>query len=183
MTAAPLTQAEHWVLEATPDQSNHDLTLTASATGTELARLTAEPHGERVEVRPATGEPWPVEAYGRGWKLVARTADEEARPLLWFTGRLLRSGGEILVAPAREYDLRSRILKRLDAHIITPEGDLLIEAHAIPAHDTETVHVTLHDPHHPDAELLATFGAVHGLLVYRTARRQSGYGGDGGGAA
>jgi hypothetical protein len=117
MTAAPLTQAEHWVLEATPDESNHDLTLTASATGTQLARLTAEPRGERVEVRPATGEPCTV------------------------------------------------------------------EAQAIRAHETETVHVTLHDPHHPDAELLATFAAVHGLLVYRTARRQSGYGGDGGGAA
>lgn len=167
-----------WVLEPESLDTPQDLVLHVDKEP--YAKIRAPWTGDPIQVEPADGDaPWRLEAYGKGWRLVARRTDDD-EPLLWFTGRKLRSGGELAVAPDRHYDLRSRLLKRLDAHVLDEDGTLLLEYRAIPRYDKEcVVEVSVEQPDHPDAPLLATFAAIHGLLTFREGRLQKRHGRDG----
>lgn len=129
--------------------------------------------------RPERGPAWRVNAYGRGWKLVADPLDG-GDPLLWYTGRLVRSGGEVELPDGRTYDVRSRPLHRLDLHLRDGDGRLLLEGHGEPGGPLGEFEATLDLVDEPaqsaDRDLLLLFMAVMMLLV-----RQNSGGGSGGG--
>lgn len=150
--------------------------------GSAIAAVIAPWDGAPPAVRPSSGGPsYCVEPYGRGWKLAARTEDS-GDVLLWYTGRLVRSGGTLLVAPDREYDVRSKPLRRLDLHVRDPDGRplLSVEAHPRSRYGAE-IGLVMHDrpSHEADSELLVTFLAVLALLVHRSGAIQRSFGIDG----
>ena len=148
-------QAVHWTL-----RSRSSDRVVASVE----ARIASVPY-----VRPVEGGTYRIEAYARGWRLAARATWDE-RVLLWYTGRWVRSGGRLLVAPDRAYDVRSAWLKRLDLHVRDGDGRRLLSADADPrGGDSAEVAVSLHHlpEHPPDAELLVSFIATLELLVFR----------------
>ena len=146
----------------------------------ELARvaLPANP-ADGVLVVPTDGEPWRVEAYGRGWRLVGRR-EADGEPLLWYTERRLRSGGELVVAPERRLAVRSRPLKRLDWFVDDERGERLLDAVARPARGgcVIAVEVTPAGAADRDREVVAPFLAVLALLVVREGDAQKAFGYD-----
>ena len=124
-------------------------------------------------VRPATGAPWRVEPFGRGWRLTAREV-ESGEVLCWYTPRLVRSGGELLLRSERSYAVRSRLRKRLDLHVLE-DGERLLEVRAVPVgHGDCRVEVDRHRPprHAQDEVLVVSFLAVLALLVHRQGRAE-----------
>ena len=148
--------------------------------GTPLARvaLPATP-SDGIAVAPADAPAWRLEAYGRGWRLVGRREDD-GEPLLWYTGHRVRSGGELVVAPERRLDVHSHPLKRLDWSVDDERGERLVDAVAHPAGDGCRVEVRVAGAgaSDPDGELVATFVAVLGLLVWREGSAQRAFGYD-----
>lgn len=126
-------------------------------------------------VRPSAGDTYRVEPYGHGWRLAARATWDE-QTLLWYTGRWVRSGGLLQVAPDRRYDVRSKWHKRLDLYV-REDGRRLLEANAVPRGD-EGADVTISLLARPavetDTGLLVTFVGLREILVFRTGRRLSG---------
>lgn len=116
------------------------------------------------------GQTWNVNAYGRGWKLVAEPV-EGGEPLLWYTGRAVRSGGMLELANSRTYDVRSKLLRRLDLTLRDPDGRVLLDVRARPRDDDleATVEVVAELPHAEDRDLLLTFMTVLALLLRDTA--------------
>ncbi len=132
-----------------------------------------------VVVAPTDDPSWRLEAYGRGWRLVARREDDDA-PLLWYTGHWLRAGGELVLAPERRLAVRSARLRRLDWWIEDDARTRLIEAVARPLRRSCVVEVRPLAAADADLELAATFLAVLGLLVWQEGRGQRSVGGGGG---
>ena len=128
----------------------------------------------------ADGPTWKVNAYGRGWKLVAEPV-EGGEPLLWYTDRALRSGGMLELANGRAYDVRSKLLHRLDLTLRDLDGRVLLDVRARPRdEELEAVaEVVTELPHPEDRDLLVTFMTVLALLLRDTA--STGGGGGGGG--
>ena len=131
-------------------------------------------------VEPADGAPWRVEPFGRGWRLTAREV-ESGDVLCWYTPRLVRSGGELLVASERAYDVRSVLWKRLDLSVL--EGkERLLDARAVPiGHGDCRVELARHAPprHAQDEVLIVSFLAVLTLLLFHAGRAQRHLGQDG----
>ena len=95
--------------------------------------------------------------------------------LAWYTGHWVRSGGRLLVAPDREYVVRSVPWRRLDLHV-KEGGKPLLDVHAIPQRTAECRVECEHfarPRHGPDEELLVTFMAVLAMLVHRHGRNTS----------
>jgi hypothetical protein len=155
------------------DAPERHWTLADPTTGAVVATYEAPLRGTPY-VRPEGGGTYRVEPYGRGWRLVARaTWDDE--PLAWYTGRLVRSGGELLVAPDRSYDVRSKPWRRLDLHVRDGDGRRLLEAHAVPRgrHRGADIAIALlrRPSFEADTELLVTFVGMLEILVFRSGRR------------
>ena len=178
--AAVATDAvQRFVLRVPREESGVAWALTDVRTGEPLATIDGALGGGVVTVEPVGGRAWRVEPWGRGWRLAAQPVDGD-EPLLWYTGRALRSGGELLVAPDREYDVRSKPLKRLDLQVRDANGAELLRTRAKPGGATEIEVDVLAEPSHgADRDLLVTFVAVLTLLVWREGRHQRGHGFDG----
>ncbi|MBA3328109.1 MAG: hypothetical protein H0T43_07390 [Solirubrobacterales bacterium] len=103
-----IENAERLVLHAQPGASAYVLERDNEAVAT------LEDHRTHVEIDFPGGEAgWRVEPYGSGWRL-AFTRRAGGEPVAWYEGRRIRSGGRLVVAPDREYAVRSARLKRLD---------------------------------------------------------------------
>ncbi len=92
--------------------------------------------------------------------------------LAWYSGHWVRSGGRLLVAPDREYVVRSVPWRRLDLRV-KEDGEPLLDVHAIPQPTAECRVECEHfaSPRHgPDEELLVTFMCVLAVLVHRQGR-------------
>lgn len=164
----PERDLERYVLSVDPGQE-HPVHWTLSSRSSDRVVAAVEAPAAGVPyVRPAGGGTYRIEAYARGWRLAARATWDE-RVLLWYTGRWVRSGGRLLVAPDRVYDVRSALFKRLDLHVRDGDGRRILSAHAAPrGGDAAEVAVSLHrlPDHPPDAELLVSFVAALELLVF-----------------
>lgn len=174
---------EHYAL--TPDgdveEPERDWTLKDLTTGAVVATYEMPLRGVPY-VRPEGGGTYRVEPYGEGWRLAARATWDDA-VLAWYTARLVRSGGELLVAPDRSYAVRSKLWRRLDLHVDDPDGRRLLEATAEPRGHGEGADIALdllaRPSHEADAELLVTFMGALEVLVFRHGRMSGG--GSGGG--
>ena len=165
-------------LTLTPDRSQEEAerhwTLRSARSGAIVAKVEAPLKGPPY-VRPVAGGTYRVEPYGRGWRLAARATWDE-RVLCWYTGRWVRSGGRLLVAPDRAYDVRSALLRRLDLHVRDGDGRRIVEAQARPRRDGVAdidLRLLRLPAHEADADLLVSFVGALEILVHRMGRSLS----------